>query len=527
MEVNSGANIYFHLCTAFSYFVLAFQLIAFVSRIKVFVITHDMRNIVYQFRYIVGEDDNLRHVVIALITLFGSFIGLCGGSHIVIYIASIYSESPTVKSIESVVLGSMTVVSVFTALVCIVLFPKLAKLVDQLQTTHIGLLQKITSELQETQHDINNAKLRYISCTAHDLKTPLQSFEYSINLLLDTDLDDNQKYLVKQAEVSVDLMRVTISQAIDISKSLSGAVLTPHRTTISLHALMHRVKVVISGYGSQVPIHFHVSDDVKPDIITDGEWLMQMILNLLTNACKHTESGYINVTTQLSDNNTFLHFKVSDTGIGITPDKQAQIFEPFAQAQKHQSTGTGLGLYSVRMRVQRLGGTCGVHDNRVNTSHGSTFWFKVPYRREDDVVSDMSSGHNKSYSIRGNVKIAPELPLVSNANIALNDIPPSVSNNSPVLKMSATADVASFSLPCEPLSGVKVYNEQSARRTLTAFVVDDMQSIRKMLAQILSKKDFIVECFPNGAQALDAMKLKLVDVVFMDLQMPIMSGPEV
>merc|ERR1711939_11488 len=133
----------------------------------------------------------------------------------------------------------------------------------------------------------------------------------------------------------------------------------------------------------------------------------------------------------------------------------------------------------------------------------------------------------KSYNLRSNIKIAPEVLMVESGGAALDVIPPSLSNNSPAIEKSPTVDVASFSFPSESTNGVKdISHPLRNQRTLTAFVVDDVQSIRKMLGQILTKNKFVVECFPNGAQALDAMKLKVVDVVFMDLQMPIMSGPE-
>jgi hypothetical protein len=97
----------------------------------------------------------------------------------------------------------------------------------------------------EEQARINAAKLRYISCIAHDLKTPLQSFCFSLDLLLQTPMHAEQRECVEQANVAVDLMKLTISQTMDISKALSGAKLTPRCTTVSLPSVLDRVKVIM------------------------------------------------------------------------------------------------------------------------------------------------------------------------------------------------------------------------------------------------------------------------------------------
>jgi PAS domain-containing protein len=109
----------------------------------------------------------------------------------------------------------------------------------------------------EEQARINAAKLRYISCIAHDLKTPLQSFCFSLDLLQQTPMHAEQRECVQQANVAVDLMKLTISQTMDISKALSGAKLTPRCTTVSLPSVLDRVKVImyvaLSGMCHSIP----------------------------------------------------------------------------------------------------------------------------------------------------------------------------------------------------------------------------------------------------------------------------------
>ena len=100
---------------------------------------------------------------------------------------------------------------------------------------------KETEERERT----NAAKLRYISCIAHDLKTPLQSFCFTLDLLNQTHMRREQREYVQQANVAVDLMRLTISQTMDISKALTGAKLMPRRTTVNLSTVMSRVEIIM------------------------------------------------------------------------------------------------------------------------------------------------------------------------------------------------------------------------------------------------------------------------------------------
>ena len=92
---------------------------------------------------------------------------------------------------------------------------------------------------------IYEAKMRYISCIAHDLKTPLQSFCFTLDALQNCDLTEEQMELVDQTNIAVDLMRLTISQAMDISKALTGAALMPRRRSVDFPSIMERVKVIM------------------------------------------------------------------------------------------------------------------------------------------------------------------------------------------------------------------------------------------------------------------------------------------
>jgi hypothetical protein len=92
---------------------------------------------------------------------------------------------------------------------------------------------------------VNEAKLRYISCIAHDLKTPLQSFCFTVDLMAESGLTPEQAELLEQTNVAVDLMKLTISQTMDISKALTGAALQPHRRSVRLSSVIQRVRIIM------------------------------------------------------------------------------------------------------------------------------------------------------------------------------------------------------------------------------------------------------------------------------------------
>jgi len=100
-------------------------------------------------------------------------------------------------------------------------------------------------EMTKEQERVNEAKMRYISCIAHDLKTPLQSFCFTVDLLLHTQITPEQAELLSHTTVAVDLMKLTISQTMDISKALTGVKLMPRRSAVHLSSIVERVSIIM------------------------------------------------------------------------------------------------------------------------------------------------------------------------------------------------------------------------------------------------------------------------------------------
>jgi hypothetical protein len=180
--------------------------------------------------------------------------------------------------------------------------------------------------------------------------------------------------------------------------------------------------------------------------------------------------------------------------VGVHPDKIAHIFDAFAQVQDGQVTGTGLGLFGVRQRAEGLNGTCGARHNTASpTGTGTVIWFAIPY------IPDY---HTK------------RSPLSSELSAPAAIVDDSAAD-APSMAPATTAAVS-------PSAGV------FRDRKLTAMVIDDTLTVRKLMERLLWKMGFArVDCYENGSKGLDAMMAGQVDIVFSDVQMPIMTGPEV
>jgi CheY-like chemotaxis protein len=317
-----------------------------------------------------------------------------------------------------------------------------------------------------------------------------------------------------------------------------------------LSDILTTVAIIIESYGRQVPIYFSVAENISNEIITDTEWVWQMLLNYLTNACKHTDEGSIHVDVSLctehppgmkqnksmrtesfascissSDYGSSsaqgmyqmpdwqteqLLFQIVDSGVGVGSVKQESLFEVFSQSQSGQSAGTGLGLFSVYSRCRRLGGMCGIISPNLfaDNADGSTFWFTIPYVSATPECIKATDFVRFPTSHVVCDRCQPGSVVVMGIDVTWNkkeveDLEWKVSSGS-------------------SQSGSTSQNEGSAKSDYfpyTAFVVDDVQSIRKLLQRTLLGLGFTrVELFENGKRALDAMKKEIVDVVFMDIQ---------
>ena len=251
---------------------------------------------------------------------------------------------------------------------------------------------------------------QYIGQVAHDLRTPLNSFQLGLQALSTTELSDEQRDLVATMDVSVQLMNLTCTKALDQSQLAHGLDLKAVRKAFNIVEMLEKSQVVVMGYtheSKEVQYECLMDEGVSTNVISDEDFLWQMYMNILCNARKFTTSGYIRTQVSLvqdADTATiidedrmagtgsvrmdfsgegtqaYLRIAVADTGIGVREDQVHALFKPFGQLQEF-SGGTGLGLFSLSEKAKTLRGRCGMYPNRPK---GSVFWFEVPYTPASD-----------------------------------------------------------------------------------------------------------------------------------------------
>jgi hypothetical protein len=201
------------------------------------------------------------------------------------------------------------------------------------------------------------------------------------------------------------------------------------------------------------------------------------------------------------------------------------MFEAFNQVQEGQVTGTGLGLFGVRQRVEGLNGTCGARHNTASpTGTGTVMWFAIPYKPDHTTTASQSRSitrassycHSRSFDLT-----MMDAPFVE---------PTQIGSPGPARRVSMTA-VNPLQLEltvAAPSDLAKRTADYIRSKGMTAMVVDDTPTVRKLMERLLWKMGFAeVTCYENGSKGLDAMMAGQVDIVFSDVQMPIMTGPEV
>jgi len=326
---------------------------------------------------------------------------------------------------------------------------------------------------REQAEAANMAKSQFLANMSHEIRTPMIGILGTVDLLDQDSLNPSQiKQLATIRDCGEQLLSI-INQILDVSKIEIGNI-TMRPELCDLPDLISRtintVKPLIRDKGLRIETDIY--PEMPSQIMIDVVHFRQILLNLLHNAIKFTISGEIQVsaTVDLGSSPPELKVSVTDTGIGIPPEKAEKIFEPFTQVDDSASRefgGTGLGLYICRNLVKMMGGGIAYQPGE---QYGSVFSFCLPVGLPSDTETNLLVE-----------TVCPETP--------------------------ALADLLSF-------------------KPVHVLVVEDNELNRKIVLQMLQNYGLEVSSAENGLECLRLIQDLTFDLVLMDMQMPIMDGYE-
>jgi signal transduction histidine kinase/ActR/RegA family two-component response regulator len=346
------------------------------------------------------------------------------------------------------------------------------KVANELELSNAELV-----EARNTAEQATRLKSEFLANMSHEIRTPMNGVVGMLSLLSETRLDKDQLSLVNTAESSADALLRIINDILDISKIEAGK-LSIVEEGFNPNDILDSCIMLFQERARKKHLQLvHIGSRLPDNLLGDAIRIRQILANLISNALKFTNEGSVTIETEILEKdakNLHLCIRINDTGIGLTTNQQARLFQPFVQADGSTSRkfgGTGLGLSISRKLAHLMGGEIECKSVR---KVGSTFSLTLPLKRCESL------------------KVMPE-------------------------------NEESFETNCERSSGYEAVDDS---KQLHILVVEDnlvnQEVARRFLRRLECQSDFAL----NGQEAIEMVKSKTYDMIFMDCQMPVMDGYE-
>ena len=335
------------------------------------------------------------------------------------------------------------------------------------------------AEAVKAADEANKAKSGFLAKMSHELRTPLNAIIGYSEILLEDAQDDDNKAAAADLDKILSAARYLlglINDVLDISKIEAGK-MELYIETFAIPKLIQEVASTVQPLVSKKNNTLYLDCPAEiGDMQADSTKIRQMLFNLLSNACKFTEKGGITLSVARDPDGQHVLMKVSDTGIGMSPEQMGKLFAAFSQADASTASkfgGTGLGLAISRQFARMMGGNITVEST---PGLGTTFTVRMPLQVQN---------------------LTHRLVEIDPAKIPAGPLPAI-----PAGRPAAPPDHS----PCDVL------------------LVEDDPPTRDMMARILEREGWRIRTASNGQHAIGILEQVLPASVILDLKMPIMNG---